>query len=223
MELGLAAGEAHVTEQQIGEPQNVHAVEICETDVCKRRGDAACLIKFRCRGISGRLPAHGCAGVDEQVNLQVLLLLVELHEKTIESSVDVPVDRAKIIADAVVAVVRELKAGARLAAFALGTVSTAEELFGKEIKLFELRQECGVEDQRCGGLQSARRMRAKDAAGNRGLLRLRSFRCRLFHRRRLVAGRKQRDFCSTGHLSPRECPFLDETYASVVNLKHDGG
>ena len=96
-------------------------------------------------------PAHGGAGVDEEGDVEVLLVLEEFDEKAVETAVDVPVDGAEIVAGGVVAVVGEFEAGAGLAGAALGAVRAAEKFFREEVELFEFGEKGGVEKRQGGG------------------------------------------------------------------------
>ena len=101
--------------------------------------------------------------------MEVLLLLVEFDEKTVEAAVDVPVDRAKIVADAVVAVVGEFEARSALARAALGMVFAAKNLPREQMELLELGEESGIEEKRRGG-QSADMLPGARTQRNRALL-----------------------------------------------------
>lgn len=96
-------------------------------------------------------PPHRRAGIDQKVDVQVLLLFVELDEKTVEARIDIPVDRAEIIAEGVIPVVGEFEARAGVAGAALGTMFAAKDFPREHMELIELREKCGIKKKRRSG------------------------------------------------------------------------
>ena len=172
VELALAAREPEIAPERLAKPREVHAVEIREGDVAERGGDAAGVVEFGRRSkVEGRRrgPLHRRAGVDEEMHVEILLLLEKLHEKPIEARIDIPVDRAQIVAERVVAVVGEFEARSALARAALGMVFAAKNLPREQMELLELGEESGIEEKRRGG-QSADMLPGARTQRNRALL-----------------------------------------------------
>ena len=109
MKLPLAPRHAHGAVQLRAEPEQIHALQAGEPDVGERRRDVAGLRELRAAPAARGAPLHRGAGIDEEVQMQVLLLLEELDEEAVEPAVDVPVHRAEIVAEDVVAVIGKLQ------------------------------------------------------------------------------------------------------------------
>lgn len=144
VELAFTAHEAGVAPERGVEIKHVDAIKIGEADVAERRGDAARLVEFRERA-RARRPKHRGAGIHEQVDVQILLLLEKLDEQTIQASVDVPVNVPQIIAGGVISIVGELQAGADLLRTSLGALIPAKQFSRQQIELLQLREKRAVE------------------------------------------------------------------------------
>ena len=118
---------------------------------------------------------HRRAGIDDQADGDVLLLDEQLHEQLLEAGIDVPVELAQVVAQDVVAVVRELDRTASLDAPPAALEAAPDGLVEEQLEALELAQERLVEDGRVElGRQQVRpslrtrRPRAGGRAGRRG-------------------------------------------------------
>ena len=89
---------------------------------------------------------HRRARVEDEVDGEVLLFLVEADEQLLEALVDVPVERAEVVARLVVAVVGELDAAAALLRAPLGAQAPGEDATADEREVLELALELVVEE-----------------------------------------------------------------------------
>ena len=112
-------------------------------------------------------PTHGTAGVDEERDIEILLLLEELDEEPVETAIDIPIDGTQIVARRVISKVGEFQAGTDLPRAAFGAMRAPKELFREEVELFELGEESGIEKQRAGGFLSAGKLSGFCPVGNR--------------------------------------------------------
>ena len=96
----------------------------------------------------GRTAVHRRRRVEQDVDGDVLLLDEQLDEQPLEACVQVPVERAQVVAEGVVAVVRELDRLTALDA-APGALHAAVDGRAREQRQpLELTQECLIEDRR---------------------------------------------------------------------------
>ena len=95
---------------------------------------------------------HRQAGVEQRVEVQVLLFEEELQEQLVEPAVDVPVDVPEVVADGVIAVVGEFDRRAAPLALALPLHPADEDLAADQLELLELVEELGVEQGNGPGL-----------------------------------------------------------------------
>ena len=96
----------------------------------------------------GRLAGrHGCRGVDEQGDGDVLLLHEELDEQSLQPRIDVPVELPKVVARRVVAVVGEFHGLTAFDTPATALEAAADRRAHQQEQAFELAQERLVEDR----------------------------------------------------------------------------
>ncbi len=97
----------------------------------------------------GRVPGrHRRRGIDEQRDRDVLFLDEELHEQPLETGVDVPVELAQVVAEGVVAIVREFDRLAALDAATPALEPATHRRAHQQQQALELAQEGLVEDRR---------------------------------------------------------------------------
>src|SRR5437879_3438087 len=110
-----------------------YPLEVGEADEAQSRGQPRRVAEL------GRLAeAHGGRGVEEEVQVQILLVHEELEIEPVEAAVDVPVDVAEVVARPVCAVVCELDAHPLARALALAARASPECLPGDEGQALEL-------------------------------------------------------------------------------------
>src|SRR5205809_6896013 len=94
----------------VWERDNADTIKARKRDIADRGSDLAREIEF-----AGLAKRHRFAGIEEDANRQLALLFVELEEETLETTVEIPIEVAEVIAVNVSAIIRELD---RLAASA---------------------------------------------------------------------------------------------------------
>ena len=88
---------------------------------------------------------HRAAGVDQGVEMKILLFQVHLQEEFLQAGVGVPIDEPQVVARHVVAEVGELDALALARAAAFAFHPPAKNLPAHKLESFELGQEFGRE------------------------------------------------------------------------------
>src|SRR5262245_17982402 len=96
--------------------------------------------------LARRAEAHGGRAVEDEVQTQVFLVDEELHVEAVETTVDVPVHVAEVVAGPVGAVVAELDAVALARTPPLALHATPERAAGGEGEPLELGKELGGEE-----------------------------------------------------------------------------
>ncbi len=82
--------------------------------------------------------------------MEVFLFLEKFEEQFVRPAVDVPIDRAQIVARGVVAIIGELQAGAELVRAAFGAALAGVGPAREQVQAFELGEEDGVKEHRRG-------------------------------------------------------------------------
>ena len=145
----------------IAERAHADPLEIHEPHEAERGGDAS-------RGIElgGRAEIHGRRGVDDQMKAQILLVDEELDVQPIEATVDVPVDVAEVVADAVRAIVAELDAVPPAQAPPLAFHAPAKDAAREQREALELRQKLRREERLARRRHASLCLIARRAPGN---------------------------------------------------------
>jgi hypothetical protein len=126
-----------------------------EPDVAERRGRP-----LREEELLGRAARHRGRTVEEERDRDVLLLDEQLHEQLLEPREHVPVELAQVVAQGVVAVIRELHALAALDTPPAALQSAPDRRAEEEQQALELAQERLVEDGRVDLVREERGSRA---------------------------------------------------------------
>ena len=105
--------------QPIGERQQRHAIEVGRPDVAERGGDPERLIELA-------VTRHRPAGVDEQIDAEILVLVEQAQHQSVESLVRLPVDVPDVVALGIRPVVGELDAASAMPALALAAAGAGE-------------------------------------------------------------------------------------------------
>jgi hypothetical protein len=150
--------------QRLAEGVYGHALEVRQADVRQRGRDLDRQPQLRRRSES-----HRGAGVHQQVQRQLFVLLEQPHERALEPAVEVPVEAAQVVPRRVRPVIRELEASAAAAGPALAPPEPARDALRDDRESLELAQEPLVE---AAGLGRGGRSRhvtspARDPAGSR--------------------------------------------------------
>ena len=119
---------------------DAHAIEIREPDVRERGTDA-----LRVPELSSAAEAHRRAGVDDEIDGEVLLFLEEAQEQSVEALVDVPIEIADVVARLVIAVIGELDAAAALLGAPFGAHAPTENPPAHDGEVVELSLKLVVE------------------------------------------------------------------------------
>ena len=130
----LAAARHRFVVQAGAERQNRHAIQVREADVAEPGDDASRLVEFR------RLD-HRPAGVEKQVDRQVLLFVEQPEQQPVQALVGLPVDVAEVVAGRILAVIGELQPAPALARQPVGAILPGERALRDDVQVLELFEE----------------------------------------------------------------------------------
>ncbi len=124
--------------EPLAERLDPHAVGPHQADEAERRRQLLRVVELR------RLAkVHRPAGVDEHVEVQILLFEEELHDQLVEPGVEIPIDRPQVVAGDVGAEIGELDALPLALAPPLALHPPAKHLAGHQLQSLELGQQVG--------------------------------------------------------------------------------
>ena len=118
----------------LAERQDRQPIEMREPDVAERRRDPP-------RHVELRRLRHRSAGVEHQVDRQILLLVEEPQQQPVQALVGLPVDVAEVVAGGVRPVIGELEPAPALGRQPIGAVLPGERPLRDDVEVFQLLEE----------------------------------------------------------------------------------